>query len=190
VHPERGVSATLIASRAIADVAARGFFGKITKGRRRGSSNVGCIQGGEATNQVTDRVNVTGESRSHDERFVTQITAVYRKAFERAAKSVKDHRGRSGRVRFRSRVDYAPFKLDPRADVIKRACASARSLGLPTRLFAADGGLDANWLNARGLPTITFGAGQHSPHTVEEFVDVREYLDGCRLAAALASCVD
>jgi tripeptide aminopeptidase len=190
VHPERGVSATLIAARAIADVAARGFFGKITKGKRRGSSNVGRIQGGEANNQVTDRVSITGESRSHDERFVATITEVYRKAFERAAKSVKDHRGRSGRVRFRSRVDYAPFKLDPRAEVVKRARATARSLGLPTRLFAADGGLDANWLNARGLPTITFGAGQHSPHTVEEFVDVREYIDGCRLAAALASSAD
>ncbi len=50
-----------------------------------------------------------------------------------------------------------------------------------------DGGVDANWLNARGLPTVTFGAGQHRAHTVEEYVDVREYLDGCRLAVALAA---
>jgi tripeptide aminopeptidase len=187
VHPERGISATLIASRAVADVAARGFFGKIVKGKRRGSSNVGRFQGGEANNQVTDRVHVTGESRSHDPRFVRRITEEYRKAFERAAKSVKDNRGKPGRVRFTSRADYAPFKLDRASDVVLEARAAARSVGLRSKLIVVDGGLDANWLNRRGLPTITFGAGQHSPHTEEEYVDIREYLDGCRLALALAS---
>ena len=66
VHPEHGVSATLIASLAISDVSARGYFGKVQRGRRKGTSNVGVVQGGEATNQVTDRVHVRGESRSHD----------------------------------------------------------------------------------------------------------------------------
>jgi tripeptide aminopeptidase len=55
------------------------------------------------------------------------------------------------------------------------------------RLELADGGLDANYLNAKGLPTVTFGAGQHSPHTLDEYVDVKEYLGGCRLAVALAT---
>jgi len=51
----------------------------------------------------------------------------------------------------------------------------------------ADGGLDANHLTARGVPTVTLGAGQHSPHTVDEYVVVEEYLDGCRLAVAVAT---
>jgi tripeptide aminopeptidase len=187
VHPERGVSATLIASRAIADVAARGFFGKIRRGKRRGTSNVGRFHGGEADNQVTDRVRLTGESRSFDPAFVRRITGTYRRAFERAARSVKDHRGRPGRVRFTARTDYAPFALDRRSPVVREARAAARGLGLPSKLISVEGGLDANWLNARGVPTVTFGAGQHSPHTEQEYVDIREYLDGCRLAVALAS---
>jgi tripeptide aminopeptidase len=187
VHPERGVSATLIASRAIADVAARGYFGRIVKGRRRGTSNVGRFRGGEANNQVTDLVHVTGESRSHDPRFVSAITTTYRRAFERAARSVRDERGRQGRVRFTARRDYAAFRLDPDAEVVAEARAAARDVGLRTRLHVADGGLDANWLNARDLPTVTFGAGQHGAHTVDEYVDVGEYLAGCRLAVALAA---
>ena len=151
---------------------------------------MGHIHGGEANNQVTDVVRITGESRSHDPRFVTRITATYRKAFERAARGVKDHRGRPGRARFKARTDYAPFELDPRSEVVRLAQAAAGAEGLATRLFSADGGLDANWLNARGVPTVTFGAGQHSPHTEEEYVDVREYLGGCRLAVALASPVN
>jgi tripeptide aminopeptidase len=187
VHPERGISAALIASRAIADVAARGYFGKIVKGRRRGTSNVGRIQGGEANNQVTDLVHVTGESRSHDPQFLPAITAAYRSAFERAADSVRDERGRRGRVRFRSRKDYASFRIDAGAQVVAEARSAARAVGLRSRLHVVDGGVDANWLNARGVPTVTFGAGQHGAHTVEEYVDVREYFDGCRLAVALAA---
>ena len=42
-------------------------------------------------------------------------------------------------------------------------------------------------MNARGLPTVTLGAGQHGPHTIEEYVDLREYLTGCQLLLALAT---
>lgn len=187
VHPDHGISATLIAARAIADVAERGYFGRIVKGRRRGTSNVGQIQGGEASNQITDRVLVRGESRSHNPRFVRTITETYRKAFERAARGVRNHEGRRGSVRFEAHTDYEPFRISPRAPVVRHAEAAARSIGLVPRLGIADGGLDANHLNARGLPTVTFGAGQHSPHTVDEYVDIEEFLGGCRLAVAIAT---
>jgi tripeptide aminopeptidase len=186
-HPDHGVSATLIASMAIADVAARGYFGKVRIKNRRGTSNIGIIRGGEATNQVTDQVYLKGESRSHDTRFVSEITSTYRKAFERAARKVKDNKGRCGKIRFRARTDYAPFHIDRKAPVVHLAVDAVRSLGLRPRLLSVDGGLDANHLTARGVPTVTLGAGQHRPHTVEEYVDVREYLDGCRLALELAT---
>jgi tripeptide aminopeptidase len=187
VHPEHGISATLIASRAIADVAERGYFGKIVKGRRIGSSNVGRFHGGDADNQVTDQVQITGESRSHDARFVARITQTYRQAFERAARGVKDHQGNRGSVDFQSSTAYEPFRLERDAAVVLEAERAARQLGLSSTRFHADGGLDANWLSARGLPTVTFGAGQHSPHTVNEYVEISEYLDGCRLAVELCS---
>jgi tripeptide aminopeptidase len=187
VHPEHGISAALIASRAIADVAAQGYFGKIEKGRRRGTSNVGTIRGGEATNQVTDHVFVRGESRSHDPRFVKRITATYRKAFERAARSVRNREGQRGSVEFRAETDYEPFRIPASAAVVRHARATARSIGLEPSLIVADGGLDANWLSAKGLPTVTLGAGQHAPHTVDEYIEVSEFLDGCRLAVALAT---
>jgi len=186
-HPDHGVSAALIASMAVADVATRGYFGKIRRQGKRGTSNVGIFRGGEATNQVTDHVYVKGESRSHDPRFVTKITETYRKAFERAAKKVKNHQGRCGRIDFRARRDYDPFRLERTEPVVRAALKAARSVGLRPRLSVADGGLDANHLTARGIPTVTLGAGQHSPHTVDEYVDIGEYLDGCRLALAAAT---
>lgn len=187
VHPEHGVSATLIAALAIEDAAARGFFGKIRHRGHKGSANVGRIEGGEATNQVTDRVSVIGESRSHDPRFVKVITETYRKAFERAARRVRNHEGRQGRVRFRARNDYRSFRLERSEPVISSARRAVRAVGRKPRLLLADGGLDANYLNHRGVPTITLGAGQHSPHTVNEYVAIEEYLDGCRVALHVAA---
>lgn len=186
VHPDHGVSATRIAADAIHDITNRGFFGKIRKGKKRGTSNVGIIRGGEATNQVTDHVYVKGESRSHDPGFVREITAAYRAAFERAARRVKNHKGKRGKIRFRARKDYDPFRLDPSAPVVREAAAAVRSIGRKPRRIVVDGGLDANHMNARGIPTVTLGAGQHSPHTVDEYVVVPEFLDGCRLALTLA----
>ncbi len=185
VHPEDGISSALITSRAIADVADRGFFGKIEIGKSRGTSNVGVVQGGEATNQVTDYVFVRGESRSHSKAFLARITKTYRTAFERAAKATKNSSGVSGSVDFRAETDYAAFKMPLSSPPIKHSFAAARRIGLEPKSVIANGGLDANYLNAGGIPTVTLGAGQHNPHTVDEYVDLREFYDGCQLLAEL-----
>jgi tripeptide aminopeptidase len=185
-HPDHGVSAALIASKAIADAAARGWFGKIVKGRRQGTANVGRIEGGEATNQVTDRVFVRGESRSHNPAFVSVITETWRRAFTTAAAKVRNHRGVSGRIRFKAETDYHPFRLAEDEPVVQMARAAADSLGLDAGLKLANGGLDANHLTRKGVPTVTLGAGQHAAHTVDEYIEVPEYLDCCRLTLMLA----
>jgi len=188
VHPEHGISAALIASRAIAEVAARGYFGKIALGNGTGTSNIGRIAGGEASNQVTDHVFVSGESRSHDPAFLAEITTAWRDGFEQAARSVTNVAGTSGRIDFRAETDYAAFEMSRDSAPVRLAARQVEDvLGMAARYRIANGGLDANYLNAKGVPTVTLGAGQHNPHTVDEYVDVREYLDGCRLITALAA---
>ena len=49
------------------------------------------------------------------------------------------------------------------------------------------GGLDANWFDKHGVPTVTIGAGQYEIHTVHEYVDLPEFAIGCCLAVALAT---
>ncbi len=187
VHPEDGISATLIASRAIAGVAALGYFGKVEKGRRTGTSNVGIVRGGEATNQVTDYVWVKGEARSHSKAFLAQITGAYRQAFERAARATKNSSGASGRVEFQANREYQAFRMSARSQPVRLARSAARRLGLEPKLRISNGGLDANNLNAKGVPTVTLGAGQHSPHTVDEYVEIAEYLSGCQLLLEIAT---
>ena len=186
VNPEGGISAALIASRAVADVAAKGFFGKIVKGRHEGTSNVGTITGGEATNQVTDYVFVKGESRSHNKALLSRITNAYKNAFERAAASVKSAGGERGRIEFKSERDYEAFRMKHTESSVVVARKAVATLGLEPNLVISNGGLDANYLNAKGVPTVTLGAGQHNPHTVDEYVEISEYLNGCRLLVQIS----
>jgi tripeptide aminopeptidase len=193
VAPEKGVSATMIVSLAMADVFAGGWFGKVVKDGREGTSNVGVVgnlhgqSAGDATNVVTDFVRVKGESRSHEAKFVRQITAAFKTAFTAAAAKVKDHEGRSGKVKFTSRLDYVPFRLKDDAPVVVRARAAVEAIGRAPNVRVTNGGLDANWMVKHGIPTVTFGAGQNEIHTVDEFVDLDEFESGCRLALALAT---
>jgi tripeptide aminopeptidase len=193
VHPEEGISATAVAALALADVYRAGWFGKISKDGQTGTSNVGSFGGkdgqpaGEATNVVTDYVHIKGEARSHHAPFVRKITAAYRDAFRRAGKKVVDHRGRPAKVHFQSRQDYFPFRLKDNSPVVRFASDACRRAGWEPTLRVTNGGLDANWTVRHGIPTVTFGAGQHEIHTVDEYADVGEFLEGCRLALALAT---
>jgi tripeptide aminopeptidase len=193
VHPEQGVSAILVAALALTEVSQAGWFGKIMREGKEGTANVGSIGGldgrsaGEATNVITDYALLRGEARSHDPRFVKVITATYRKAFQNAARRVRDHRGRGARIRFQARHDYHPFHLKPAEPVVRYAQAAAVRAGFRPTLRVTNGGLDANWLVRHGIPTVTFGAGQNNIHTVEEYVDLIEFQAGCRLALALAT---
>jgi tripeptide aminopeptidase len=196
VAPEKGISATLAAAMAITDAHRDGWFGKVVKSEGRGTSNIGIFGGkgggsaGDATNVVTDYVHIDGESRSDNETFTSSITEAFKRAFTKAASQVKDDQGAPARAEFESRVDYYPFRLPDESPVVLHARRAAQSIGLvPTTIFS-HGGLDANWLARHGLPTVTFGAGQHEIHTVNEFVDLNEFADGCRMAVALATLAD
>jgi len=193
VHPERGVSATVVASLALAEAYRGGWFGKVRQGANEGTANVGVLGGrdgksaGDATNVVTDYVQVRGEARSHAMSFVRTITNTYKEALRKAAREVRDDRGRGAKVRFRSRRDYYPFHLRPASPVVRRAEAAVVRLGHQPTLRVTNGGLDANWLVRHGVPTVTFGAGQRNVHTVEEYVDLGDFANGCRMALALAT---
>jgi len=193
VYPERGISASMVAALGMAEAFAGGWFGKVVNDGREGTSNVGSIgdgdgrSAGEATNVVTDYVHIRGESRSHDAKFFREITAAYKAAFMAAGGRVTDHAGKSAKVRFTSRTDYYPFRLKEDSPVVKRAIEGVKSIGRDPVTKVTNGGLDANWMVKHGIPTVTFGAGQNEIHTVQEWVDVPEFLEGCRLAVRLAT---
>lgn len=186
IHPEQGVSAIAIASLAIADLKENGWHGLVLKGRNAGTSNVGFIQAGEATNVVTPHLKLRAEVRSHDPKFRKRLLEEFHSAFDRAAKHVTNDKGRRGKINFRSELKYESFCLPQEEPCVKTALAAIGAVGLKADTRIANGGLDANWMTARGLPTVTIGCGQRNQHTVDECLDVQEYLHACRIGLLLA----
>ncbi|MEE8452719.1 MAG: M20/M25/M40 family metallo-hydrolase [Thermoguttaceae bacterium] len=187
VNPEDGVSAIAVASLAIAELQREGWHGLIQKNGRRGTANVGVIQGGDATNVVTPLVELRAEVRSHDSTFRRKIQQTIERTFEKAARSVKNDDGRCGKVHFDGRLDYEAFKLDDDEPCMLAAEEAIRAIGGEPIRAITNGGLDANWMSQRGVPTVTLGCGQKGGHTVSERLDLSEFRKACRIAMLLAT---
>lgn len=188
-HPEDGVNAAAIASLAIADLTRDGWHGLIQKGRNSGTSNIGSVSGGEATNVVMPNVHVRAEARSHDPKFRQKIVDQFRKAFQKAAKELKNSAGKRGSVEFESSLKYESFKMGLDEPSVETAKSAMESLGMEPEYRISNGGLDANWMTANGIPTVTMGCGQQGIHTVDEKLNVEKFLQACRLAMKLATTV-
>jgi tripeptide aminopeptidase len=186
-HPEDGVSAIAIASLAVADLVKGGWFGQIRKGRHAGTSNVGVIHGGEATNVMTERVELRAEARSHDPKFRGRIVREIGRAFQRAARQVRNAAGRRGTVSISSCPDYESFRLAADEPCVVAAARAVRAEGAEPELSIANGGLDANWLTAHGIPTVTLGCGQQDIHTVNDQVVIDQFQLARRIALRLAT---
>jgi tripeptide aminopeptidase len=187
VAPEKGVSAIAVAALAIADLVEQGWHGLVEKDGRRGTSNVGVIQAGAATNVVAESAALRAEARGHDPAFRGRIVKAIEKAFNDAAKRVRNIDGRSARVTFTGRLDYEAFRLADDEPCVVAACTAVRALGLTPRLDISNGGLDANWMAANGIPTVTLGCGQMEIHTTHEQLDLTAFEQACQAALRLAT---
>lgn len=187
VVPEKGVSAIAIAALAIAELHRDGWHGRIEKNGCLGTSNIGMIHGGEATNVVTPEVTLRAEARSHNSVFRGKIIRAIERAFEKAAQTVRNVDGVCGKVQIDGCLDYESFRLSDDEPCVTAACAAVRHCGADPILAISNGGLDANWMTARGIPTVTLGCGQENGHTVSERLDLVEYRRACRIALCLAT---
>lgn len=185
--PEKGVSAIAIAALAIADLHENGWHGDVRKGTQQGTSNVGIIRGGDATNVVTEQVYVKAEARSHDPVFRKKILTQIETAFRRAAKAVRNVSGKAGHVTIASQLDYESFLLPSDAPCVQVAQAAVRAVGGEPQLAVANGGVDANWMTAHGLPTVSLGCGQRFQHMETETLNIAQFGLACRIGLRLAT---
>jgi tripeptide aminopeptidase len=186
-HPEKGISAISIAALAIADLTTNGWHGLVEKDGKRGTSNVGVISGGTATNVVTDLVTLRAEARGHDPKFRQRIINEFEKAFDRAVKKVRNSNDETGKVTITGRLDYESFLIPIKDPVVQAAQEAITAEGITPEINISNGGLDANWLTAHGIPTVTLGCGQNSIHTTEEWLDLAEFHRARRVALRLAT---
>lgn len=186
-HPEEGVSAIAIASLAVADLVEHGWHGLVLKGGHRGTTNVGVVEGGAATNVVCDLVRLRVEARAHDKTFRQRLVAEIEKAFTKAAQQVRASDGTCGSVKCSGRLNYEAFALSRTDPSVAAAASAVAAEGAEVDYAIANGGLDANWLTAHGIPTVTLGCGQNNIHMTSEWLDLPDFHRARRIALRLAT---
>jgi tripeptide aminopeptidase len=187
VHPDDGVNAAVVAAIALTDLQENGWHGLVVKGKRRGTSNIGSIDGGAATNVVMPSVRLTAEARSHSPAFRERIVREFHKAFQKAVPRVMNSRKQTAQLKIEEDTRYNAFTIPKKSPSVLAAIEAVREAGLDAQVSSCDGGLDANWMSAHGFPTVTLGCGQHHIHTVDERLHIPQYLQALEIACRIAS---
>jgi tripeptide aminopeptidase len=186
-RPEKGVSAALIASLALAELHQNGWHGKIDKPEGQGSANIGEIEGGTGSNVVMPHLHILAEARSHSPVFRKTILEKYQNTFKKYTASLQSSEGLHGSVSFSPGPTYEPFDLGQESPVIVAAQQAAQSCKFETSCVTNNGGMDANRIVAHGIPAVTIGVGQENAHTPEERLNLPRFYQACQFAVALAT---
>ena len=170
VAPEEGISAIKIAAEAISAMK----LGRIDK---ETTANIGVIQGGEATNIITNFVLLRGEARSLDEDKLNKQTEHMVKCLEDAAAKYEVTVAgvtTKGRVEAHVNREYYAMDVPESSRVVQLVYEAAKRKGLKVEAVASGGGCDANIFNKRGIECANFGTGMRAIHTVKEWLDVKD----------------
>ena len=186
-RPGRGVSAAMIMATALARIQRTGWHGPIQKTDNRGSANVGIVEGGQGSNVVMPTLHILAESRSHDSRFRQQIVEAWEEAFLESAETLTNDQGESGSVTFGPGPTYESFALADSEPVVQRTIGAAKRCGFEIEPVTNDGGMDANWIVAHGIPTVTVAVGQRQVHTADEWIHLGDFEKACRLVVSMGT---
>lgn len=168
VHPEDGINAIQVASKAIAKI-------KLGRIDPETTANIGIIEGGIATNIVPEKVILKGEVRSHNKRKLkTQI----KKIENRLTRTCSKHKAR---LKLRTELVYESFKVKEKEKMIVQARKVLKNMGLKPRTKQTGGGSDANIFNSFGIKTIILGVGAQKVHTPQERVAISDLELGTKL---------
>ena len=158
-HPEDGVSAIVIASRAIANM-------KLGRVDEETTANIGRISGGVADNIVPELVEVYGEARSLDEAKLLLQVAHMAEQIRHAATNL------GGSVEVHEVMNYRGFRLKEDDPPLRLALKAMRTLGIEPVLESITGGTDANMFNIGGIPAVALPTGMGGAHSREEYCHV------------------
>ena len=159
IEPEKGINAINAAALAISKVK----FGRIDP---ETTSNIGRIEGGAATNIVTDKVTFTCEVRSHSQ---AQIEAQVQKIMDACQEAAAE---------FGATVDIdvdhfcPPHKPDLDGFLTKATVRALELEGITPEYHISNGSGDSNIFSGHGFDCSGISTGMFNVHTTDEYLDL------------------
>ena len=138
------------------------------------------MSGGGASNVVMDKLEFSGECRSHNPEFRDLILNTIQAYFKNAAMQIRNKDGDRAKVSFQIRNQYPPFRISDDDPFVQNVKSAMEEMNLNPQTIVCDGGMDANFISQQlNLPVVTIGAGAHQIHTVNEILNLTEYYQCC-----------
>lgn len=173
VEPEKGLSAIMMASKAIATMP---NFGRIDE---ESTSNIGIIRGGEVRNIVCESCRIEGEVRSISEEKIDRFTGEILDHFKKVAESL------GGSVQINLERMYPGFDIKETDDIIRLLKKASEISGIPLQLCSSGGGSDTNIINGAGIPAVNIGVGMEKVHSKDEFIRISDLEKACHFLTAI-----
>jgi len=171
VTPELGISAISIAANAIAAM-------RLLRIDEKTTANIGSIHGGESTNVVCDKVEVSMEIRSlEQERAFRQLEEV-RLCCSEACRQI------GGQYSLEHQVSYVGYEIE-HSEALSQFHDACKQLNIPLNIIPSGGGSDVNILREKGLDALLLGAGYEKAHSTEERIAIQEIKNMVALANQL-----
>ena len=130
------------------------------------TANVGTVVGGNATNVVPARCELSAEARSRDERSLArQLTAMLDALTWAASECEVDLETRVER-------EFVAYRLGEGDPQVRMALDVLSGLGYRPRLVPSGGGSDVNALLRNGFPAVNLCNGMIDIHTADERIAI------------------
>lgn len=172
MEPERGINAINVLSEIIT---------RLPTGRldHETTANIGTITGGRATNIVAEKAACVLEVRS--------LVLKKLKAQEAAIRAVvRETAARSGaRSAIARTMEYAGFTIRPDDGIARIARSAMERVGIQHQFMVSGGGSDTNIFNKAGIRAINLSAGMMKVHTTNEYVMIRDLVDGTKVVLSI-----
>jgi tripeptide aminopeptidase len=170
--PEEGISAVMVASRAIEKM-------NLLRIDEETTANIGTINGGVATNIVMPELEIVAEARSLDNSKLDVQTQHMVDTFKAAAEEF------GAEIEINTERMYGAFNVEENDEIVDMAKRAFANMGADVNVTSTGGGSDTNILNANGVKAINLGIGMKKAHTLEEYIAIEDLLNSARMVVEL-----
>jgi tripeptide aminopeptidase len=181
VDPEKGISAVVVASKAIAKMK----LGRIDKDT---TANLTIVKGNIATNIVTQEVRIGGEVRSYTLSKLKKQANYIKNIFEQTAKKCCkkiDGKWICPKIEFKTKLNYSTFNIKPNVPIMKVLKKAIESQGLKMKPIKVNAGSDSTILFSHGINAPVMGCGERGFHTEQAWLCLKDFYNSAKIVLSV-----
>ena len=164
ISPESGINALTVAAHAITKI-------KLGRIDAETTSNIGVVNGGQATNIVMPSVELDYEARSLSNDKLEKLLAETFEIFEKTCNEF------GAKLENSVQVEYPGFALNDDEEIVKIVKNACEKAGIKSETASSGGGSDTNIYNSKGVPSVNLAVGMTKVHTLEEYIEIKDLVN-------------